>query len=212
MGRKKAIKVKEGNAIDKIATLALVENEEINSHLWRVVVSVTLTPVSWDDFDTLRPDVRTTCGNYYLKYCPRNDPWRVPNFPWVLINDMTNRRIVTNGPTHLRALAKEIPELSFILNYSTFSDELFDIAAKHPGIKMPFCLDVVRYSKDIMEEAKKIGKDIDNRPLVSYMRKEKPEDYQWYKLHKFNKSMLPSAHVYDKIIDNMKAKFDKGEL
>jgi len=194
---------------DIIAGLVLIENEALNSHQWRVVANLFDEPVTFEDYDRLKPYVRTTCGIYYIKYVPKADRFRVPGCPWVLVQDMVGSRIVLNGPEHLHRLAKQIPEIAWILRNTNYSDGLFSMAARHPGIKMPFCLDVVKYGEMILEKAKEKGIDIDGKPFVSCVRSEEHDKLEFARLHGFRKSMIPGPHAYDKIVDSLKAEFNK---
>jgi len=208
-------KKRNKNVGEKIAELVLVEDRLTKCHQWRLCVSLQYKPITEYDYynaPKIRPDIRTTSGIYYIKYVPRCDRWRVLAFPYVFVNDITNKRIVVSGPEHLKALANEIPEIRFILDNSSYDDELFNIAAMHPGIKIPFCLDSINYCKKIIANACNDNIDINDRPLVSCIRNNDNEKLEYHELFKVGESMLPSRHTYDTIVENMKAKFDKGEL
>lgn len=206
---------KTKNVGEKISELVLVEDRLTKAHQWRMCISLQYKPITENDYynaPKIRPDIRTTSGIYYIKYVPRCDRWRVLAFPYVFVNDITNKRIVVSGPEHLKELAKQIPEIRFILDNSSYDDGLFKVADMHPGIKIPFCLDTVRYCDKILKNAKENGIDIQNRPLVSCIRNNDNEQLEYHELFKAGNSMLPGRHDYDTIVENMKNKFDKGEL
>lgn len=80
--------------------------------------------------------------------------------------DLIRWRVMVYGSRHWHSLAKRVPELGWIDRNSTLVDELFDIAAQHPGMSFYFTVDWVRYANMIRKKAEEQGVDIHNRPFM----------------------------------------------
>lgn len=161
------------------------------------------------DCEDYPKSVRTTCGNYAIKYIPESGKFRNDKYPYVFINDMLPMRICVSGPRHLEHLAERIPEIGWILRNSNYSSGLFHWALWHPGLKIPFVFDVVKYCDKIERKAKAMG--IPNtstnefKPLVNFGLGR--SDSIGYLNGK--KAWLPKANAYNKIIAEYMQRFEK---
>lgn len=179
---------------DKIKTAALRENEDgknyvrsklIHNKIIRnfeetkqnifapgrvctYIVNIYDQPVSLKDFQALKPDIRATYGFYTIRYLPMADKKRNPKFPYLIGQDLVRIRLTVSGPAHWNRVCSRIPELDWLRRNSTFSDALFGIAKKHPGLLLRFGIDFAKYCDKIEKRAEELGIDIDHKPLVIY--------------------------------------------
>ena len=137
-------------------------------HIYFYVVSLTDKPISLKNFKSFDPDIRTTKGLYTIQYLPLGSPGRNIKFPYLIGQDLVRLRVTVSGPKHWECVCQRIPELDWIRRNSTFSDKLFAIAKKHPGLTIRFGIDFVKYCEKIERAAEEQGIDIDHKPLVCY--------------------------------------------
>lgn len=137
-------------------------------HVSVYIVSIYDNPVSLKDFQALKPEIRATRGCYTIRYLPMADKKRNPKFPYLIGQDLVRIRVTVSGPSHWHTLCSRIPELGWLRRNSTFSDALFGIAKKHPGLLIRFGIDFAKYCDKIEKKAEELGIDIDHKPLVMY--------------------------------------------
>ena len=136
--------------------------------VYSYLVNIYDQPISLSDFEQLKPDIRCTHGFYTLQYIPAGSVKRNPKFPYLIGQDLVRIRVTVSGPKHWAMMCSRIPELAWVNRNSTICPELFGIAKKHPGLVLRFGIDFVKYCTKIENRAKELGKDIDNKPLVTY--------------------------------------------
>ena len=140
------------------------------SAFFKKVVRLDENPVYLDPSSPLLPTtVRTTSGFFTLSYHPEGSPKRVKGKPYCLGQDMCAMRICVSGPRHLKALGKRIPEIGWILKWSYYSDDLFALAKKHPGVAFGFNVNWPAYAKMVESKAEQMGIDIDHKPFLVYI-------------------------------------------
>jgi len=175
--------MEQGTKIDALMGAVIAESNLLSNVSWRMFVDLYEVPVRINpNCDDYPKSVRTTCGLYGIKYLPKGNGRRNPKCPYVFINDMLPMRICVSGPRHLEHLAREIPEIRWILRNSNYSPGLFHWALWHPGLKIPFCFDAVKYCDMLEKKAKDMGipntDTTDFKPLVTYeMGKKRSEEF-----------------------------------
>lgn len=115
-------------------------------------VSITKTPIKWHDDITTRDDLLTTDGIYYLRYMKYTKlGTRAPAY--IIYGDVFKYKL---GHLTIRArdwndfVGNVVPKneiIKFIYEFSTVTPEHFALARKNPGIVIPFCFDIVKYTK-----------------------------------------------------------------
>ena len=153
---------------DRVNEVETSQNIFTPGKVYSYIVSIYDNPISLADFKQLKPEIRCTHGFYTLQYIPAGSVKRNPKFPYLIGQDLVRIRVTVSGPKHWGALCSRIPELAWIKRNSTMTDALFAVAKKHPGLVLRFGIDFVKYCDKITNRAKEIGKDIDNKPLVTY--------------------------------------------
>lgn len=136
--------------------------------VYSYLVSIYDNPISLEDFEKLKPEIRCTHGFYTIQYIPAGSVKRNPKFPYLIGQDLVRIRVTVSGPKHWGAMCARIPELGWIKRNSTITDSMFAIAKMHPGLVLRFGIDFVKYCDKIINRAKELGIDIDNKPLVTY--------------------------------------------
>ena len=137
-------------------------------HVYFYIVELHDKPVSIQDFYNFNPDIRATKGLYTIQYIPSSDVRRNPKFPYLIGQDLVRLRVTVSGPKHWNMICQRIPELDWIKRNSTFSNDFFAIAKKHPGLTLRFSIDFPKYCAKIEKQAEEQGIDIDHKPLVVY--------------------------------------------
>ena len=144
-------------------------NEFVCEPKYYYIVSIEDKPVSKERFLRFDSDIKFTKGAYSIQYLPKHHSTRTDKFPYLIGQDLVRLRVTVSGPRHWGCLCKRIPELGWIQRNSTFRDEYFAIAKKHPGLVIKFGVDFSKYCGKIEERAEKEGIDIDHKPLFSYL-------------------------------------------
>lgn len=171
------------------------------SAFFNKVVDITEEPVVIDLNSGLLPrTVRSTNGFYTITYNPEGSPKRVAGKPYTFGQDMVRGRFCVSGVKHLKFLSKRIPEFKFILKWSNYTDGLFAMAKKHPGIPFPFNLNWSQYGDMIEAKAEKMGIDIDHKPFLIYItRKEKMTELR----EKYKMYPNPERSEYQSVLDEV---------
>ena len=165
------------------------------------VVSLDDNPIVIDLSTGLLPrTVRKTNGFFTLTYNPENSPKRVKDKPYTFGQDLIAARISVSGPKHLKALGKRIPEIGWILRWSYFTDDLFAVAKKHPGIAFGFNVRWPEYAAMIEAKAEQMGIDIDHKPFLAYITGKA----QMEKLReKYQMMPPPTKEDYQSVLDEV---------
>lgn len=145
----------------------IIENTSMQPNFRKHCVSLNDEPVTLADLKNFNPTVRMTAGFFTLTYLPAHDIKRIQNRPFQIGQDLVRMRINVSGTINLRCIAREIPELDWMLRWCPMlNKDLFELAAQHPGTPFYFTPDWVGYADMIRKKAAKAGIDIDNRPYV----------------------------------------------
>ena len=165
------------------------------------VVDLSERPVMPDPFTGMLPrTVRTTNGFYTITYNPEGSPKRVYGKPFTFGQDMIRGRFCVSGAKHLRALAGRIPEFAFLLKWSYFTEGLFAMAKKHPGIPFPFNFKWAEYGDMIEKKAEAMGIDIDHKPYFVYItKKDKLAELR----EKYKMIPNPDREQYQPVLDEV---------
>lgn len=171
------------------------------SAFFKKVVSLDEMPITIEPFSgLLSTNVRTTSGFFTLVYNPEGSPKRVKDKPYTFGQDLFAARISVSGPRHLRALGERIPEIGWILKWSYFSDELFALAKKHPGIAFGFNVNWPEYAKMVEAKAEQMGIDIDHKPYLTYITSaDKLKDLR----DKYKMMPPPTKEDYQTVLDDV---------
>lgn len=154
----------------------ITKNCPITPFSSRYIVSLRDVPVSINDFINRDPDIRATKADFTIKYFPKKHKNRVKGKPYVIGQDLIMWRIAVSGPYHWDALCERIPELGWIKRNTTFTNDFFSIAKKHPGLMIKFTIDFPKYCAMIEKKAEEMGLNIEHRALVAYQCSSK--DYE----------------------------------
>lgn len=126
------------------------------SPLRRPKLSVTREPIDPSEDSDSRPDMFQTDGAYFIQFtngfhetfC---DPRKAMEMPFVISGDIFMFAKIPNRYANydmLMRMAKAIAILGVVVEYSTITPELFDIARKNPNVSFGFSFDFVRYYND----------------------------------------------------------------
>jgi len=186
----------------------IIKNNDFQPFFHKHVAHLYDEPVSLKTFVNFDPDVIATAGWYTIKYVPAKSKYRVKNRPYQIGQDLVHFRVCVSGPKYWHVLCERIPELAWIQRWSYLTDDLFKIAAQHPGMSFYFTVDWVRYAKMIEEKAKAKGIDIDDSPFVTYMTTEE-------KLAELNSTYLLAPErgnaEYRETVDKVDSEFGQEE-
>lgn len=115
------------------------------------------------------PLVRSTRGEYFIKYEPDGAGQRNNAFPFVVGNDLIGFRFKVANSDHFKALADVFPEVAWLLRNTNYNPKLFSIAKKHPGMTVPFSVNFVEYVEKIDTSINRNEIDPNTyKPLVTY--------------------------------------------
>ena len=159
---------KNAHLADRSEPLA-IEKQFACEPVYQYIVSIEDKPITKQRFLNFDSDIKFTRGMYSIQYIPLRAYKRNPKFPYLIGQDLVRLRITVSGPRHWGCLCQRIPELGWIQRNSTFRDELFAIAKKHPGLVLRFGIDYAKYCAKIEERAEREGLDIDHKPLFTYL-------------------------------------------
>lgn len=141
----KLIPNKDPNKREEVSALTFV-----SPLAYKLIVNLKEIPVTKTMIQNLDQNLRVTKGLYMIKYIPKTDKRYRKGRPWCIGQDLIQMGVYVSGPTHWNQLCDRIPELNWIRRNSTFSEKLFDIAVKHPGMTFWFCADWVRYEQKLL--------------------------------------------------------------
>ena len=116
---------------------------------YKVIIHLQEKRVTYDMIKNLDSNLRVTRGIYMIKYLSKKDKKRKKGRPWCIGQDIIRMGINVGGPRHFNYLCEKIPELNWLRHNTTYCDELFDIAAMHPGIPFWFSVDWLGYAKKL---------------------------------------------------------------
>lgn len=156
---------------------------------YKYVVDLRDLPVYYEQIKALDPNLRMTKGLYMIKYTPRGSGEYRKGRPFKLGQDLIRWDIRVSGPADWNRLCDRIPELGWLRRNSTFTDRMFDLAAKHPGMSFWYSLDWVRYEDLIQSKTNTVLE----HPLVS--RKVSAKDYN--EIYKKNDKALMIRYLND---------------
>lgn len=151
-----------------VDVMGITKSKFVCEPAYMYVVSIEDKPISRDRLLHFDSDIRFTKGHYTIQYVPASNKKRNPKFPYLIGQDLVRIRVTVSGPRHWGCLCNRIPELGWIERNSTFRDEMFAIAKKHPGLVLRFNIDYPKYCRVIEERAEREGIDIDHKPLFTY--------------------------------------------
>lgn len=156
------------NKHERIGIVGTNQNIFTPGKVYVYIVAINDEPITLDQFKGLKTNMRATRGQYTIQYIPKGFPKRNPKFPYLIGQDLVRIRVTVSGPAHWVKMCERIPELDWIRRNTTFSNDMFAIAKKHPGLVLRFGIDFVKYCNKIEKRAEELGLDIDHKPLVTY--------------------------------------------
>lgn len=151
-----------------VKEMDITQKQFVCEPVYMYIVSIEDKPVTKQRLLRFDSDIKFTKGHYTIQYIPANNKKRNPKFPYLIGQDLVRIRVTVSGPRHWGCLCQRIPELGWIQRNSTFRDEMFAIAKKHPGLVLRFNIDYPKYCGVIEKRAEKEGIDIDHKPLFTY--------------------------------------------
>ena len=156
------------NKHERIGIVGTSQNIFTPGKVYVYIVAIDDEPITLEQFKGLKRNMRATRGQYTIQYIPKGFPKRNPKFPYLIGQDLVRIRVTVSGPAHWVKMCERIPELDWIRRNTTFSNDMFAIAKKHPGLVLRFGIDFVKYCNKIEKRAEELGIDIDHKPLVTY--------------------------------------------
>ena len=156
------------NKHERIGIVGTSQNIFTPGKVYVYIVAIDDEPITLEQFNGLKTNMRATRGQYTIQYIPKGFPKRNPKFPYLIGQDLVRIRVTVSGPAHWVKMCERIPELDWIRRNTTFSNDMFAIAKKHPGLVLRFGIDFVKYCNKIEKRAEELGIDIDHKPLVTY--------------------------------------------
>lgn len=169
---------KISNPVDAIAELAVIESGLLAEEKFRLVIQLDEEPLRTGNAYDLEPLVRTTNGQYYVKYYGPNYRSEKRRNMYLVQNDMLPSPLFVYGWKHLLYLARRIPEINWIVRNTNIGEGLFYVAKDHQGVHIPFAVNCVKYAKHITERKKQLGIE-DNIPCFGAFCSE--EDFARHK-------------------------------
>lgn len=201
---------------EALLELVSIEDNLLSNTSWRVVVDLNDEPITVDlsKCDSYPKSVRSTCGQYAIKYLPKASRSRNDKFPFVFINDMTPNRICVSGPAHLRAVGSRIPEVGWILRNSNYESGLFHYAWVHPGLKIPFSINAAKYADKVCEKARAMGIDTSGnnyKPFVNFLTTQREMDAKYGNKKEWKTSPLAYTRILAEEMENHKDEFKEQD-
>lgn len=137
-----------------------------------------------------------TKGQYYIKYKPAiTKSLRATDF--VIVADiLPSGKMRVSGHGMFKSMAKKVKEIEWIMKYTTYSRELFDIARTNIQLDVPFCIDMAKYSVMLK---KQVEKETGEYPRYSMFRDvdvakaEEARYYYWLDKNGVSKKALAEA-------------------
>lgn len=98
--------------------------------------------------ELFKGDYRETKGVYTIRYNPSSEPRKAALGEYTVSADIWPRYHTTRCKSYDDLVAKygDITEVKFLLQWSTISAKLFEVARANPGVCIPFVLDAGRYN------------------------------------------------------------------
>lgn len=137
------------------------------------IIDLRSEPVDVATFQSFDPNVRATFGKFMITFLNKNDNRVRKGRRFVIDQDLIRARIFFYDYRELKKVAERVPEVAWILQNSTLTEELLDVAIRHVGVPFIFTIDWVRYDKMIAEKAEAKGIDLDLKPFVTSRHSEK---------------------------------------
>lgn len=113
---------------------------------------MTLTPFEFEDDISEREDTFMTNGLFFVEFrvIPNGAVKRNPR-PFLVRGDAYDIHTAfrVGSWKEFAEISSKSAVLSFLLEYTNVSEELFAIARRNPSVQIPFCLDVARYCRDL---------------------------------------------------------------
>lgn len=115
------------------------------------------------------PLIRSTRGTYFIKYEPEGSDQKKDKLTFVVGNDLVGFKFKVRNSDHFEALAKVFPEVAWLLRNTNYDPKLFLVAKMHPGMIVPFSLNIGTYVDRLVEQMNRDKIDFNtNKPLVTY--------------------------------------------
>lgn len=152
-------------AIDEICRGLVIANPIISNHSARAIVNIQSQPLYKEDVYDCNPNLRLTNGVYYIRYQSKGSKFRNPKRPFLILNDLVQFRVAVSGPKHFYAMSTQVPEMDWLIRNTNYTTALFIVAKQHPGLNVPFCMDVMKILNRANRQAKESGKELYNGTL-----------------------------------------------
>lgn len=115
----------------------------------RIIVSVGMEPLGFEDDWEDRPGFMELMGYFSLAYAPEENSSRP--FKIHAMDGVARRNVYPNRYKSWEAFEEEATSgrnkmANFLIRATNISKELFDVALKNYGCRIPFCVDVVKYN------------------------------------------------------------------
>ena len=128
---------------------------------YKYIIHLDDKPVFFEHIKNLDPKLRATKGMYMIKYVPKGCKDRKIGRPWKIGQDLIRWDIRVSGPREWDGLCEKIPELAWMKRNSTLTRNMFNIAAKHPGMSFWFTIKWDEYETKIQKQIDQINAEND---------------------------------------------------
>ncbi len=142
----------------------------------RLLISFTLKTRQTGENPLNNRDLKFTDGLYAVTYSPSKGPNTLKNANFLISCDMFYRKgMRAFNYKSFKKNINEDPVVDFLVNWTTLTEELFDIAKANLGTRIPFSLDVVKYYRAIKEKDPDIGFEVFTEEGMTFYEQKRRE-------------------------------------
>lgn len=130
----------------------------------RIEINYKLIPPDFGETPDINPTMFFTTGLYCLSYKKYTHSGAVNMKRFCIKADFVNRQFIKFFSWHdLQEQAKTNDHVKFLLEYTNLNEQMLNIAAQNEDMRIPFCLDIVKYDKEVRP---KTGKKPDEYAMI----------------------------------------------
>lgn len=157
-----------GKNLGNLIRAGTSENMMLKVKSSRVVVDLDDHYVTIQDVFNHKPNIRSTRGDFFIRYTSPKMWKGSAKFPYVIGQDLMPFRFMVKGPAHFRKASKYFKEVEWMLRNTYYKDHLFAVAKAHPGIPIYFTIDYCKLFDNVTAQLNAAGIDpTENKPFVS---------------------------------------------
>ena len=142
-----------------------IEGEEIEVNAkafvsplaYKYILHLDDKPVFLEQIQDLDPKLRASKGMYMIKYVPKGCKDFKKGRPFKIGQDLIRWDIRVSGTKEWNSLCDKIPELDWMRRNSTLTENMFEIARRHPGMSFWFTIKWDEYEGKIQTQLEKLN-------------------------------------------------------